>query len=281
MKIGIVDVGGGTRGIFGAGVLDRCLDENIIFDYAIGVSAGSANCASYCAGQRGRNYVFYTDYALRPEYMGFGNMRKTGSFIALDYIYSDLSNSTGENPLNYEAIMHSPTEYEVVATNAETGKAVYFNKSDFQKDCYDILKASSCVPFVNQPYFIDGVPYYDGGVSDPVPFKRAFQHGCDKVVVILTKPVDIDISNARNSFAAKMLEKKYPEAAKSTDSCNEVYTKCVSEALSLQEQGKVLIIAPDDIGGLKTLSKDLSVLKQLYIKGYHDARVIKDFVNIN
>ena len=110
MKLGIVDVGGGTRGIYGAGVLDRCLDENIVFDYAIGVSAGSANCASYCAGQKGRNYVFYTDYSFRPEYMGFGNMKKTGSFIGLDYIYSDLSNSTGENPLNYEAIIQSPTE---------------------------------------------------------------------------------------------------------------------------------------------------------------------------
>ncbi|MBQ1390429.1 MAG: patatin-like phospholipase family protein, partial [Firmicutes bacterium] len=51
--IGIVDVGGGTRGIYGAGIFDYCLDQGIRFDLVIGVSAGSANGASYIAGQRG------------------------------------------------------------------------------------------------------------------------------------------------------------------------------------------------------------------------------------
>ena len=49
MKTGIVDVGGGLRDIYGAGVLDRCLDESIHFDVCIGVSAGSANLASTAA----------------------------------------------------------------------------------------------------------------------------------------------------------------------------------------------------------------------------------------
>ena len=46
MKIGVVDVGGGLRGIYAAGVFDYCMDENIKFDCCIGVSAGSANVAS-------------------------------------------------------------------------------------------------------------------------------------------------------------------------------------------------------------------------------------------
>ena len=43
MKTGIIDVGGGLRGIYGAGVLDRCMEEGVQFDCCIGVSAGSAN----------------------------------------------------------------------------------------------------------------------------------------------------------------------------------------------------------------------------------------------
>jgi len=65
MKIGVVDVGGGLRGIYAVGVLDYCMDQGIRFDMGIGVSAGSANLASYAAGQRGRNYQFYTEYAFR------------------------------------------------------------------------------------------------------------------------------------------------------------------------------------------------------------------------
>ena len=46
MKYGVIDVGGGLRGIYGAGVLDRCLEEDLRFDLCIGVSAGSA-CLLY------------------------------------------------------------------------------------------------------------------------------------------------------------------------------------------------------------------------------------------
>lgn len=41
MKYGVIDVGGGLRGIYGAGVLDRCLEEDLRFDLCIGVSADS------------------------------------------------------------------------------------------------------------------------------------------------------------------------------------------------------------------------------------------------
>ena len=37
------------------------LKRHIYFDYCIGVSAGSANCASYVSRQRGRNLEFYTN----------------------------------------------------------------------------------------------------------------------------------------------------------------------------------------------------------------------------
>lgn len=47
MKTGVVDVGGGLRGIYAAGVLDYCMDHGIRFDLGIGVSTGSANLASY------------------------------------------------------------------------------------------------------------------------------------------------------------------------------------------------------------------------------------------
>ena len=35
--IGIIDVGGGTRDIYGAGVFDYCLEHHITFDYGIGI----------------------------------------------------------------------------------------------------------------------------------------------------------------------------------------------------------------------------------------------------
>lgn len=47
MKTGIVDVGGGLRGVYAVGVLDCCMDQGIHFDLGIGVSEGSTNLVSY------------------------------------------------------------------------------------------------------------------------------------------------------------------------------------------------------------------------------------------
>ena len=42
-KTGLIVEGGGMKCAYSAGILDAFLDKNITFDYAIGVSAGSAN----------------------------------------------------------------------------------------------------------------------------------------------------------------------------------------------------------------------------------------------
>lgn len=36
-KIGVIDVGGGLRGIYAAGVFDWCLENGVKFDYGIGI----------------------------------------------------------------------------------------------------------------------------------------------------------------------------------------------------------------------------------------------------
>ena len=128
MKTGVVDAGGGFRGIYAVGVLDYCMENGIRFDFGIGVSAGSANLASYAAGQIGRNYKFYTEYAFRRQYMGIGNFIFKHSFIDMDYVYGTLCRADGEYPLDYPSLRDNPMEFYVVAADARTGQAKYFDK---------------------------------------------------------------------------------------------------------------------------------------------------------
>ena len=123
---GIVDVGGGMRGIFSAGIYDRFIEEGINFDLCIGVSAGSANLISYAAGHHDRVKRFYVNYAQRKQYMSFDNFIHSGSYIGLDYIYSTISNSDGEDPLNYDAFTANHTDFITVVTDGETGEPIYF-----------------------------------------------------------------------------------------------------------------------------------------------------------
>ena len=279
-KIGVIDVGGGLRGVYAAGVLDYCLDNDIQFDLGIGVSAGSANLASYTARQPRRNHQFYTEYALRKQYMGLGNFIKKKSFIDLDYVYGTLSNSDGESPLDYYALSHNLMEFIVVATEAETGTVKYFSKNDIAQDNYDIFKASSAIPYVCKPYIINRVPYYDGALADTIPIEKAFKLGCSKVVLLLTLPLDTFRTPDRDIILAKRIEKKYPLAAKKLENRASQYNAGVALAKEYEAQGKLLIVAPDDTCGVSTLSRDAQALNALYKKGYSDGKHINSFFSL-
>ena len=267
------------RDIYGSGVLDRCLKMGINFDYGIGVSAGSANIASYMSGQYKRNIPFYTDYSYRKEYMGVGNFLRTGSFLDLDYIYGTLSNKGGENPLDYEAMKRSPMKYVIVATDAVTGKPRYFTMEDMKQDDYGPIKCSSCVPIVNKPYGFQGRLYHDGGLSDPIPLKKAFvEEKCDKCVLILTRPRDYLRTSDKDKRRALLLKRRYPGSARRLEKRAELYNRQLDMAQKLEAAGRLLIIAPDSIEGMGMLKKNKAGSLALYKKGWHDAGRIPEFL---
>ncbi len=277
--VGILDVGGGLRGIYGAGVFDYCLEHDIVFDYCIGVSAGSANIVSYAAGQCGRNYHFFIDYSFRKEYMSLGNLIRRGSYLDMDYIYSTLYNAGGENPLDYPAVRGSGKTLRIVATSATTGRPVYFCQDDLKQDCYDIIKASCSIPVVNRPYPIAGDVYYDGGISDPIPMMKAFEDGCDRLVVILTKPLEHFGDDRKEHFFSYFIKKKYPAAAELLSHRNALYRTQIKQMQELILEKKVLAIIPRSIYGMKTLSRQKASLHRMYIDAQEDAKAITDFLN--
>lgn len=278
MKIGIIDVGGGFRDIYGAGVLDVCMEQGIQFDSCIGISAGSANLASYLSHQPGRSYTFYMEYVFRKEYASLENWLKTRNYVDLDYIYDTLSNSDGENPVDYEAMEKNPAEFLVGACNALTGEPVYFDKSYLRKDHYDIFKASCALPVFCKPYMIGDIPCLDGGICDPVPVLKAQGDGCDRIVVILTHPVDFRREQKKDRTIAKILSRSYPRAGEALMNRYKAYNDGVAYAQEMERQGSVLIIAPDDVCGLSTLTRDREKLQQMYDKGRRDAQRIAPFL---
>ena len=66
--------------------------------------------------------------------MSLGNFLKKGSYFDVDYIYSTLSDSHGEDPIDYAAFEANPSQYVAVATDARTGLARYFTRADVHPD---------------------------------------------------------------------------------------------------------------------------------------------------
>ena len=139
--------------------------------------------------------------------------------------------------------------------------------------------ASSAIPFVCHPYTVDGTLYYDGALSDTIPIEKAFACGCDKVVLILTKPKEVLRTSGKDNLFANRIQKKYPQSAGRLRSRAAQYNQGVALAKEYEASGKVLIIAPDDTCGVDTLTKKRNALQKLYEKGYRDARAIHAFLD--
>lgn len=278
-RTAMIDVGGGFRAIFGAGVMDRMMEDGVTIDHCYGVSAGSANMVSFISGQHGRTHKFYTEYAFRKEYASLDSYIKNHNYANLEYVYSTLSNHDGEYPVDYEAFAANPTGFTVVACNAEDGSTKYFDKSDVSYDNFDIMKASSAVPVACEPYVIDGVPYYDGGIADPIPVQKALDDGHDRVVVILTRPKDVLREQKKDVGPAAILKRSHPEAAERLLNRYRTYNDEAALAKKYEKDGRVLILAPESLYGLNTLSKSYEGLERMYRAGYAAAEVIPEFLN--
>lgn len=269
---GILDVGGGMRGIFGAGVTDCLLDEKVYLPYCIGVSAGSANLISYIAKQRGRNYRFYTRYAMRPEYMSLQNFLKKRSYFDLDYVYGTLSVTGGEDPVDYDAFFNAGQTLITVATRADDGKPQYFTNADFHTDDLSPLKGSCAIPGVCKPYKVGDSLYFDGGVADPVPVEKALADGCDRLLVVLTKPLDFVKKPEHFRAAYTRALRAYPNIVKELKMRADVYNRGVEKARALASEGRAVILAPAGGYYVTAFTKNEKKLERLYREGYEAAQ---------
>lgn len=269
---GILDVGGGMRGIFGAGVTDCLLDEKVYLPYCIGVSAGSANLISYIAKQRGRNYRFYTRYAMRPEYMSLQNFLKKRSYFDLDYVYGTLSVTGGEDPVDYDAFFNAGQTLITVATRADDGKPQYFTNADFHIDDLSPLKGSCAIPGVCKPYKVGDSLYFDGGVADPVPVEKALADGCDRLLVVLTKPLDFVKKPEHFRAAYTRALRAYPNIVKELKMRADVYNRGVEKARALASEGRAVILAPAGGYYVTAFTKNEKKLERLYREGYEAAQ---------
>lgn len=277
----IIDCGGGHRGVFGAGVLSRCLDDKVIFDHCIGVSAGSGSLALYLAGQKDGLYRFYSDIAFRKEFAGFGSFLKTGNFIGLDYVYGTLLNEGGEMPLDFDALKKYPGTAEFIATESEEGKAVCLTIDDLERNNYWALKASCALPVFCKPIIKkDGTVLYDGALADPVPIDYAVESGFDKIVLILARPLDYKLEIGIEGAGAVLTKRKYPVISERLLQRGTRYNDSVLRAIEYEKQGKCMIIAPDELYGIDTIKHTKEGIEKLYEAAYTKAGKIREYLGL-
>lgn len=269
-KNGLIMEGGGMRGIYTSAVLDYFLEKDIKFDYTIGVSAGAINAASFLSKQKERTKNVLMKYTNDSRYMGMGNLIREGNFFGTDFAYNQIPNKL--IPFDYDTFFNSNTVFKIGVTNCNTGEAEYFEKNSFnQESIMDVVRASGSLPFLSKMVNINGVPYLDGGISDSIPIRKAITDGCNKLVLILTRPRGYRKSSSKISFFADIFYKKNPMLAEVLKKRYMVYNETLDYIESLEEKNEIFIIRPSETVEISRLEKDSSKLENLYNLGVRDS----------
>lgn len=257
--------GGTLRPIFSAGVMDALLDNNITFPYCIGVSAGITNGVSYISKQKGRNLEVVTKYRNDNRYLSYRNFLRCKSIFGLDFVFDEIPNNL--IPFDMDTYRKYPGKVLVGITNAHTGKTEYLNGKDLDNKA-TMLRATCAIPLLFPVIKINGKEYYDGGLCDPIPIKKAIADGNTKHLIVLTQPKGYKKElSKKNILVAKLLNKKYPNLKTPLLNRHNHYNETVKFCEQLESEGKVLILRPEY--NLDSFEKDINKLKSSYDHGYN------------
>ena len=281
MKTALILEGGASRTVFTCGILDAMLENDIYINFVVGASAGISYGVSYLSKQTGRNKQITAQYMNDRRYMGMRNMfrKDNRSYYGLDFVFEEIPSDL--IPFDFDEYRRSGENGIGAVTNIQTGKTEYMRvRADDKK--WTVLRASCALPILFRPIKINGSYYMDGGITDSIPFKYAFDNGAEKAVVILTRKRGYVKKPEKIAGLVKMLYPKYPELSRALKNRHNMYNRELSELEQLEKQGKVLVIAPDKDYGIHRTENDPKILIPFYEEGHRyglaQCPVIKEFL---
>ena len=269
MKTGIVVEGGGMRGIYGAGVLDVLLENDIKADGLIGVSAGAIHGCSFVSGQKGRSIRYNLKYSRDPRYMSMRSLIRTGDMFGIDFCYRELPETL--DPFDNETFESSSTEYYVTCTDVETGQPVYHRCPSLRGDRIDWVRASASMPLASRIVELDGKKLLDGGVADSIPVMAFRKMGFKKDLVILTRPEGYRKKQNPMLPLIRRAYREYPEFVETAASRHLVYNRELDEISRLERDGEILVIRPSRRIKISRTERRPERIEQMYRLGREDA----------
>ena len=281
MKTGLIMEGGAMRGMFTAGVLDVLMENGLVTDGAIGVSAGAVFGCNYKSHQIGRVIRYNTEYCNDKRYASFKNLVKTGNLYSEQFCYHEVPEKL--DPFDEAAFAASPMDFFVVCTDVKTGEPIYHKCR--KGDAEDVLwmEASASMPLAAKIVKIGHYGLLDGGVADSIPVRFFESIGYKRNLIILTQPKGY--IKKKNKFLPAIRAKyfRYPAFVEAVADRHERYNETLSYISMLEQAGKDYVIRPPIPLEIGAMERDPAQLRRVYETGLAVAQIqvekIRDFLN--
>lgn len=278
MKIGLVLEGGAMRGMYTAGVLDVLMENDIKVDGVIGVSAGACFGCNYKSRQIGRSIRYNMKYCKDPRYVSIRSLLFSGDIYNAKFCYEEIPARL--DPFDEETYRKNPVEFYVVATDINTGKAVYQRLDKGDLEDVQWIRASASMPLVSRIVKIGEQELLDGGIADSIPFEWFIANGYEKNIVVLTQPKGYIKSKNPLMSLVRLRMKKYPKMVEAMANRHIVYNDCLKQLEKIEEEGNTLVIRPSEPLGIKRTEKNPEKLKAVYDLGRKDTEALLEKIRV-
>jgi len=197
------------RGAWAAGVLAFLHETGQRqYDLVYAASSGACSAAYFVAGLWEPGLTIWREMA--SKVVRRTNFLHRKPIIDLAYLVDHVIRK--HVPLSVEALQKAPTRFFIVLTDCHTGGPVYFHVRDDR--VFDALRATSSLALATRGYhFVDGHPYADGGVADPIPVRRAIADGATDITVVLTHKLTFRLKPIPR-WLGKVAYPEYPKVAR-------------------------------------------------------------------
>ena len=135
----------------------------------------------------------------------------------------------------------------------------------------ETLRATSAMPFVSKIVEIDGNKYLDGGLADSIPIEKCKELGYDKIIVILTRPIEYRKKKS-NERLTKIKYSKYPNLVQTINNRYKRYNETVEKIIDMENKKEIFVIRPSKCVKIGRIERDANKLQEMYNLGVEDCK---------
>ena len=273
VKTALVLEGGGMRGAYTAGCLSWLIDQGIEFDNAYGISTGAIHLTNYLMKHQQDLKDFATDYIADKKAVGIRSLLRTGRIVDYDYLFD--KRMVTDLHFSLDDLKNSPTDSYLGLYDLAKGKTCYKPMKDAD---VEELKASTTLPILGKTIVHEGREILDGGITDMIPIGKAVEDGCDRFLIITTKPGDY-VRKPAKPIIVWLMKKVYPQCENISRDYRDRhlnYRKQIDLIKSLEEEKKAVYIFPSHSSKATRLGGSKQDLLELYELGRSDMEQRKD-----
>jgi len=264
-KTALIVEGGGSRGVFSFGVIDSFIKASFNpFDMHFGVSNGAVVQLWYLLKVSDYNLDKML-FSASKKYVRYSNIIFNKSIMDFEKLYQDANKVF---PIDFDRLQRNldGKNFYIVVSDGETAQPEYVELSR-ENYINEMLATGSLPVLMKNPIMLNNKRKYDGGITDPLPVKKAYEMGARNITLIRTYEESFIRKTKLENYIAALATKSYPNISRALISNTATYNSALEFIKNPPSDCKIIQICPPHRLKTRRATTNQSIMKADYLVG--------------